>query len=176
MRGRYLDDLPQMAIPGAEGEEPQPIPAAEPGGEKGWFYGKAVFTGPTLGADVADGLAEMIRRAPTHGCRIDFQQVGGAVGDVAKSGTAFWNRDAEWNIPLNAIWSDPSDDDACRTWARDTLHLLAGDTIGVYSVEVRPGFRETEAELQRAFGDNLPRLRSLRQRCDPHGVLAAYPL
>jgi FAD/FMN-containing dehydrogenase len=176
MTGRYLDELPQMAIPGAEGEEPQPIPAAEPSGEKGWFYGKAVFTGATLGADVAEGLAEVIRRAPTPACRIDFQQVGGAVADVGKAETAFWNRDAEWNIPLNAIWSDPADDDACRAWARDTLRVLAGDTIGVYSVEVRPGFPETEAELQLAFGDNLARLRSLRQRCDPHGVLAPYPL
>jgi FAD/FMN-containing dehydrogenase len=176
MRGRYLDELPQMALPGAEGEEPQPIPAAEPGEEKGWFYGKAVFTGATLGADVADGLAEMIRRAPTPACRIDFQQVGGAVSDVAKAGTAFWNRDAEWNIPLNAIWSDPADDDACRAWARDTLQVLSGDTIGVYSVEVRPGFGETEAELQLAFGESLGRLRALRRRCDPTGVLAPYPL
>jgi FAD/FMN-containing dehydrogenase len=77
---------------------------------------------------------------------------------------------------LNAIWTDPSDDAACRAWAHDTLHVLTDDTIGVYSVEVRPGFSETEAEIQLAFGDNLPRLRALRQRWDPHGVLAAYPL
>ena len=68
---------------------------------------------------------------------------GGAVADVGMTETAFWCREAEWNIPLNAIWSDPADDDACRAWARDTLQVVANDTIGVYSVEVRPGFPET---------------------------------
>lgn len=47
--------------------------------------------------------------------------------------------------------------------------VLAAHTIGVYSVEVRPGFPETEAETQLEFGGNLARLRSLRQRCDPKG-------
>lgn len=176
MRGRYLDGLPQMAIPGSAGQEPPPIPPAEPGGAPGWFYGKAVFTGPTLGAQVADGLAGQIRRSPTPGCRIDFQQTGGAVGDVPDSATAFWGRGSEWNIPLNAIWSDPADSDACYSWARETLAVLAPDTIGVYSVEVRPGFAETEHEVELAYGGNLARLRALRAQADPAGVLGTYPL
>jgi len=174
--GRYLDGLPEFAIPGPAGEEPAPIGLPEPGADRGWFYGKSVFTGPTLGPTVADGLVEAIRCAPTPACRIDFQHTGGALADVADVDTAFWGRGGEWNIPLNAIWSDPADGDACYDWARRTLGVLARDTIGVYSVEVRPGFEETEPEIESAFGANLPRLRTLRRQHDPAGVLAGYPL
>lgn len=174
--GRYLDGLPEFAIPGPAGQEPTPIGLPGPGVDRGWFYGKSVFTGPTLGLEVADGLAEAIRCAPTTMCRIDFQHTGGALSDVADEDTAFWGRSGEWNIPLNAIWSDARDGDDCYTWARQTLGVLAQDTLGVYSVEVRPGFVETERETEAAFGDNLARLRDLRRRHDPTGVLAGYPL
>ena len=55
---------------------------------------------------------------------------------------------------VNAIWSDARDGDACYAWARQTLGVLGNDTLGVYSVEVRPGFEETERETQAAFGAN----------------------
>jgi hypothetical protein len=56
------------------------------------------------------------------------------------------------------------------------VNALAPHADGVYSVEVRPGFPETEAETEAAYGGNLARLRSLRQRHDPAGVLGRYPL
>jgi FAD/FMN-containing dehydrogenase len=95
---------------------------------------------------------------------------------VGDTDTAFWGRGSEWNIPLNAIWDDPADGPACLNWARDTLAVLAGHTTGVYSVEVRPGFAETDAELEAAFGGNLERLRALRAAYDPRGVFSTYPL
>ncbi|MDS1116407.1 hypothetical protein RD149_21925 [Gordonia westfalica] len=82
---------------------------------------------------VADGLADAIRSAPTRACRIDFQHTGGALADVDEGATAFWGRSAEWNVPLNAIWSDDpdsglhADSDSCLAWARNTLGVLAGN-------------------------------------------------
>jgi len=86
---------------------------------------------------------------------------------VPDTATAFWGRGAQWNIPPNAVWSDAADSDACYGWARDTLGVLAADAMGVYSVEVRPGFPETEREAELAYGDNLGRLRALREKTDP---------
>ena len=62
------------------------------------------------------------------------------------------------------------------TRGRDTVAVLAPDTTGVYSVAVRPGFEETEHEVELAFGGSLARLRALRERWDPPGVLATFPL
>ena len=176
VHGRYLSGLPEFAIPGVDGAEPEPIRVPEPGAERGWFYGKSVFTGPTLGPAVADALADAIRCAPTPSCRIDFQHTGGALADTADTATSFWGRGGEWNIPLNAIWSAADDGEACHAWARQTLGVLAADTIGVYSVEVRPGFAETAREVEMAYGANLSRLRTLRRRHDPAGVLVGTPL
>jgi len=174
--GTYLTGLPEFAPPGADGEEPEPIRLPESGERRGSFFGKAVFTGPTLDSELAEALATQIRGAPTRECRIDFQHTGGALADVGDGDTAFWGRSGEWNIPLNAIWSDPYDGAACLSWAGGTLDALAPHTIGVYSVEVRPGFPETGAEIDAAYGGNLRRLRELRQRHDPMGVLTHYPL
>jgi FAD/FMN-containing dehydrogenase len=176
MSGRYLSGLPDYTPPGYGGADPTPLVLPEPGDPRGSFFGKAVFTGATLDASVADALATQIAAAPTPSCRIDFQQTGGALADVADTETAFWGRGAEWNIPLNAIWSDPSDADACLSWARATLSALSGHTTGVYSVEVRPGFAETATEIEAAFGGNLRRLRTLRDHTDPAGLFGTYPL
>jgi FAD/FMN-containing dehydrogenase len=176
MSGHYLGGLPEFSLPGAGGAEPEPIRLPRPGdGPRGSFFGKSVFTGPTLDADLADALADRIRAAPTRACRIDFQHTGGALADVDDAATAFRGRTAEWNIPLNAIWTEADDDATCTTWARDTVDALAPHTTGVYSVELRPGFAETASEVAAAYGDNLGRLRSLQDRHDPDGVLAGLP-
>ena len=176
MSGRYLDGLPEFTPPGRSGREPEPIRLPVPGEPRGSFFGKAVFTGPTLDSDIAEALAAQIHGAPTRQCRIDFQHSGGALADVDDTDTAFWGRTGEWNVPLNAIWSDPYDGAACLAWAGGALDALAPHTIGVYSVEVRPGFPETGVEISAAYGGNLRRLRTLRQTHDPRGVLAHYPL
>jgi FAD/FMN-containing dehydrogenase len=174
--GPYLSGLPEFAIPGPKGQEPRPIAVAADDADRGWFYGKSVFCGPTLGDAVAAGLEDVIRAAPTRACRIDFQHTGGALADVADTATAFWGRGGEWNVPLNAIWQQAADGAACLDWARRALEVLADDTIGVYSVELRPGFPETEREVERAFGGNLARLRALRHQTDPAGLLNTQPL
>ncbi|WP_238421620.1 FAD-binding oxidoreductase [Gordonia sp. 'Campus'] len=176
--GRYLSGLPEFALPGPDGADPQAIspPGSETLSERGHFFGKSVFVGSTPGAGVADGLRRAIAAAPTSACRIDFQHTGGALADVDDAATSFWGRGAEWNVPLNAIWSDAADTDRCAAWARDTLDILAADSIGVYSVELRPGFTETERETEAAFGGNLARLRGLRDRIDPGRVLGVSPL
>ena len=105
-----------------------------------------------------------------------MQQTGGTLADIADTATSFWGRGAEWNIPLNAVWANPDDGEACHEWARATLDVLAEDTIGGYSVELRPGFDETQREVERAYGANLEPLRALRRRYDPSSVLGGSPL
>ncbi|MEV5972242.1 FAD-dependent oxidoreductase [Streptomyces sp. NPDC051921] len=171
--GPYPAGLPEFAIPGADGVEPDPVELPRPGeGPRGSFFGKAAFTGPTLDAVVAETLAERIRTAPTKACRIDFQHTGGALADVDDTATAFWGRTSEWSIPVNAIWDDAAADETCRTWARETAQAVAAHTVGVYNVELRPGLPETATETQAAYGSNLARLRTLQHRYDAMAVLA----
>ncbi|MGW5420761.1 FAD-binding oxidoreductase [Streptomyces sp. NPDC003943] len=171
--GRYPAGLPEFALPGAGGAEPEPVRLPRPGEDRrGSVFGKAVFTAATLDAVAADTLAERMRAAPTRACQIDFQHTGGALADVDDTATAFWGRTAQWSVPVNAIWDADADAGACRAWARDTVQALAAHTVGVYSVDLRPDLPEYEAETRAAYGGNLARLRALQHRYDPRGVLA----
>lgn len=163
-----------MALPFPDGREPEPIKAPAPGERAGFFFGKSVFLDATPGADLAAALAEQLRKAPTPACRIDLQHTGGALADVSDTDTAFWGRSAEWNAPVNAISTDEGHRDECVAWARDTVDAFRPHTIGVYSVELRPGFQETDREVEAAYGGNLAQLRQLAQRYDPTGVFDRY--
>jgi FAD/FMN-containing dehydrogenase len=173
--GPFLGGFPEMALLYPDGGEPVPVSAPAPGQREGFFFGKSVFLDATPGAGLAAALEEQIRRAPTPACRIDLQHTGGALADVGDTETAFWGRGAEWNAPVNAISDDEGRRDECVAWARDTVRAFQPHTIGVYSVELRPGFPETGQEVEAAFGGNLPRLRRLAQRFDPAGILDRYP-
>jgi hypothetical protein len=163
-----------MALPFPDGREPDPVSPPEPGERAGFFFGKSVFLDATPGADLAAALAEQLRRAPTPACRIDLQHTGGALADVGDTETAFWGRSAEWNAPVNAISADEGCRDAGVAWARDVVAALRPHAVGVYGVEVRPGFPETGREVEAAYGGNLARLRELAQRYDPTGVFDRY--
>lgn len=172
--GTFLGGFPDMALPFADGREPPPVQAPAPGERTGFFFGKSVFLDATPGADLAAALQEQLRRAPTPACRIDLQHTGGALSDVSETDTAFWGRRAEWNAPVNAISADEGQRAECLAWARDTVAAFRPHTIGVYGVELRPGFPETDREVEAAYGGNLARLRRLARRYDPTGVLDRY--
>jgi FAD/FMN-containing dehydrogenase len=178
--GSFLRGFPDMALLYPDGREPEPItapaPAAgeAPAGRTGLFFGKSVFLDATPGADLAAALGEQLRRAPTPACRIDLQHTGGALADVSDTDTAFWGRSAEWNAPVNAITADEAQRDDCLDWARQTAAAFTPHAVGVYGVELRPGFAETGREVEAAYGGNLARLRQLARRNDPAGVLDRY--
>jgi FAD/FMN-containing dehydrogenase len=172
--GSFLSGFPDMALPFRDGREPAPITVPAPGPRTGFFFGKSVFLDARPGAELAAALEEQLRRVPTPACRIDLQHTGGVLGDAGDADTAFTGRAGEWNAPVNAISADEGQRDECLAWARDTVSAFAPHTIGVYSVELRPGFPETGEEVEAAYGASLPRLRQLAQRYDPTGVLRRY--
>jgi hypothetical protein len=166
-------DLPPFDMPSLGGGDvpwPPPSPAPQP-----LFKFEKSPLLKCLDAAAAARLVEAIRAAPTPLCRIDLQHCGGAVGDVAPTATAFWNRPFEWNCPLIGAWYE-SDGmrDACTAWVRQTVQLLAPSIAGMYSVEITPGLPETAREVELAFGDNLGRLRALKSRWDADNLFRHY--
>jgi FAD/FMN-containing dehydrogenase len=171
----FTHGLPEMGLPFSNGLSPEPVhPAVPSRPSSGFFFGKSVFLDATPGPELAAALVEQLRRAPTPACRIDLQHTGGALADVGDADTAFWGRHAEWNAPVNAIAADEGQRDECVAWARDTIAAFAPHAIGVYGVELRPGFPETEQEVTAAYGGNLPRLSQLARTYDPTGVFDRY--
>jgi hypothetical protein len=99
----------------------------------GWHrYWKSVEL-PQLTDEAIETLVEhaAAQTSPTSYC-IVFQ-LGGALGRVGRDETAFTQRDAAYNVNINAVWT-PEDPDAERhiRWARDffaTMQPHARDRV-----------------------------------------------
>jgi hypothetical protein len=163
-------DMPPFDMP-SRGDDDTPSPPAL---ERLFKFEKSPLL-KILNASAAARLVAAIRAAPTPLCRIDLQHCGGAVGDVASTATAFWNRSFEWNCPVIGVWSE-SDGlrHECTAWVRHTVQMLAPCIAGMYSVEITPGLPETAREVELAFGDNFGKLRVLKRRWDPDNLFRHY--
>ncbi|MCE9566150.1 MAG: FAD-binding oxidoreductase [Planctomycetes bacterium] len=138
---------------------------------------------PLLGRvspEVAVRIVGLMRSAPSHLCRIDFQHAGGVMSRIATEATAFAGRRALWNVPIIGAWAGSGDSPvapACGRWVSDVWVALDACIVGAYSTEIRPGLPETSREVALAFGPNLPRLGAIKRLWDPTNVFRhSYPL
>jgi FAD/FMN-containing dehydrogenase len=133
----------------------------------GWHrYWKSVEL-PPLTDDAIDTLVEH-SSAPTSpkSYTIVFQ-LGGALAGVGKDETAFSQRDAAYNVNINAVWTE-EDPDAERhiAWARgffDAMQPHAGDRVYLNFLG-----DEGADRVRRAYGaGNYERLVELKRAYDP---------
>jgi FAD/FMN-containing dehydrogenase len=105
---------------------------------------------------------------PLPGCEIHIHDLGGAIGRVGASETAFGDRSAPYAMNIVGTWQDPADDDANLAWMRDAGARLDEFCTGaVYS-----NFMGSEGDerTNAAYGDKLPRLQALKRAWDPDNV------
>jgi hypothetical protein len=113
------------------------------------------------------------RASPITG--VDIHHMGGAFGRVAEDATAFSNRDAGFWLNMYALWDDPRDDEANRTWARASWaamqpHAAAGMYVNFLGTE-RGGVAAVHDAALAAYGEaKLARLTALKDRFDPENM------
>lgn len=133
------------------------------------YYSKAHdLKGLTDG--VIDTFVEFVPRmvGPLTAAYID--PLGGAIGDVEPSATAFASRETEYGFHIVAGWFDESEDESVMAWASD-FHtaMRAHSTGGVYVNLIA----EDEADrVPAAYGDNFGRLVELKQKWDPTNLFS----
>lgn len=129
-----------------------------------------------LDGRLAEKIVDLMRKAPTRFCRLDFQHAGGALSRVAPAATSFFCRDFEWNAPIIGAWEgiEPPLREPCKEWVRRVWDTHGDAIVGTYSTEIRPGTPEAENLVALAFGENLPRLRELKSRWDPDNLFRKY--
>jgi hypothetical protein len=112
-------------------------------------------------------ISEVIHALETGPEWLDSIGIGllaGAVARVKPDATAYWNREAKFDLLLDGVWSDHSQDERNTAVLRDLWKAFEPFTKGYY-VNVEPS--ADERRLRATYGDNYPRLVQLKNTYDP---------
>ncbi|MBF6331307.1 FAD-binding oxidoreductase [Nocardia transvalensis] len=115
-----------------------------------------------LSATVSEAIVETITARSRSGAQgyVLIDPLDGAVRDTAADATAFpWRHHA---AVLQWIVEAPASPPDARRWIADAHRALGPAAAGAYTNYVEP-----DADPQRYYGDNLTRLRAVRQAVDP---------
>jgi len=131
----------------------------------GWWYYVRSCDVAELGDDVIDVMVEHGSRIVSPVTSVALWQMGGAVGRVGESETAFNNRDAGFTFNINGNSKTAEGFDAERAWARTYWSALEPHHTSVY---VNFLMDQGEEAIRLAYGpDKYDRLKALKRRYDP---------
>ena len=139
-------------------------PLLQPGARNYWKSHNFALIDDRL-LDVAVAAAA---GAPGPECELFIAQLGGAMGEVGPTATAYAGRDANYVMNVHGRWQAAADDERCRSWARRLYADAAPFSTGGGYVNF---FTEDEgARVNQAYGVNYERLRAIKQRLDPDNL------
>jgi FAD/FMN-containing dehydrogenase len=118
-----------------------------------------------LSDGLIDALVSCARTIPDAQTELAFAQLGGAVGRVPQSATAYTHRDAQYVLNVHGRWADPAKDDECIAWARGVFDATVPFATG--GVYVNFLTQEEGARVGAAYGENYQRLVAVKDRYDP---------
>ena len=121
-----------------------------------------------LSDDAIDTMVSYMEGAPSLRPMVIIDQFGGAVARVANDATAFGHRDAEYDLIIAAIWSEPHEQEAHIEWARkfwDAMQPYSTDDVYVNYLS-----EEGEDRVRAAYGHHYQRLVELKRRYDPDNI------
>jgi FAD/FMN-containing dehydrogenase len=146
---------------GPAGASPPPLPPGL------GVYVKSGFLRAVSGK-LIDEILHAFDDAPQWLGGIGFGAVGGAVSRVKPSATAYWNRDAKYDLIMDGEWSDHSQDQHNAGVLRDLWKRFESYTQGYY-INTEPS--ADEQRLRSTYGDNYSRLVQLKNQYDPTNLL-----
>lgn len=136
------------------------------------YYGKSGFI-DALSDELIEDLIDVTEDMKGPYTAVFIEALGGAVGRVDPTETAFPHRDAPFNLATTCGWSDPERDDEVLAWATKFQEVIERHaTDGVY---VNYLDRGDDDRMRSAYQDNLDRLIGVKRRWDPENVFDDNP-
>ena len=121
----------------------------------------------TISEKFVDEMIHALQEGPPYLNDIGFGPVGGQVARVRPDATAYWNRDAEFDLLLGASWDDHAQDEHNIAAIRDVWKVFEPLTRGYY-VNTEPS--ASEARLKATYGGNYARLVQVKNQYDPKNL------
>lgn len=128
------------------------------------YYWKSHYLN-ALSDGLIDVLVEHAWRDSSRRSYTLLPLMGGAVSRVPEKATAFANRDVSHAININAVWSEPGEDDTHIDWAR--TFFAATEPFSSGGVYVNFLGVEGEDRVRAAYGVNYDRLAQVKRQYDP---------
>lgn len=166
---RILRPLKEFGSPVLDLCQPKPFldhqKMFDPSFPHGWYYYFRSCDVAALTDDAIDIVVEHGRRITSPVTSVAIWQMGGAVGRVDDSVTAFNGRKAGFTFNINGNSKTVEGFDAERRWARDYWSALSPLHTSVY---VNFLMEEGEERVRQAYGTaKYDRLKSLKRKYDP---------
>jgi hypothetical protein len=114
--------------------------------------------------ELIDGLIDNFEYHPDRSTRFGFGRMGGAIGRVANSDTAFSQRDAQFSMLSFVSWKTGSDPDEHVKYINDHWSNTEPFATGFY---VNDYFDHSQEAVNSTYRDNYPRLLKVKQQVDP---------
>jgi FAD/FMN-containing dehydrogenase len=122
----------------------------------------------TLTDAALDVVIDSASHLPGPECELFVAQLGGAMERIKPTDTAFVGRDARYIMNVHGRSSDAHDDEPVRAWARKAFADAAPHATGSGYVNF---LTDDEAErVSASYGENYPRLQTLKRRFDPDNL------
>ena len=138
----------------------------------GWHYYWKATNLAAMSDDVIDTVAEHAYRATSPRSYAAMFHFGGAVARAPQHATAYYGRDVQHNIVIEAVWLAEQGEaigGAERAWVRGFLAALEPHRAGVY-VNFLDADDGTE-RVREAYGDDTyERLAEVKAKYDPENV------
>ncbi|MCY1297870.1 Mitomycin radical oxidase [compost metagenome] len=123
-----------------------------------------------LGDSVVSEITKHLAKRPSEMTFASIWKFGRAVQRVAADATAFGDRSMPFMLSLDAIWSDPADDDTNIEWVRDVWEDMQPYSTGRLYLNF-PGFGEGENLVRGVFGEETyARLQKVKRDYDPDNL------
>lgn len=128
-------------------------------------YWKSSFLS-RLSDDAIRTMIDCFGRCPTPMGQLLLEHFHGAVTRVGVTDTAFPHRAEGYNMLVLSEWTDPSRNDACIAWARESFAALQPFMNGGRYVNYFDGDEQGDA-VAAAYGPNYRRLQAIKAKYDP---------
>jgi FAD/FMN-containing dehydrogenase len=168
---RELQPLREFGTPLVDLSGIQPYTAAQsdfdaffPGGLL--YYWKSLYL-DHLDDGAINALVVHAENRPSPQTPLIVRHLGGAISRVPEEATAYGNRNAAFNLSIDATWEDPIQSERNIAWTREVWTKMRQFSEGGIYVNFAGFLEEGEKLLHEAHGENYERLVALKTKYDP---------
>lgn len=125
-----------------------------------------------LPLEAMETLVKCFQRAPSPGCKMFIECIGGEVRRIDRNATAFNHRDSPLNLLILGGWEQASADEDCIAWTRETWEAMQPfESEGVYVNYLNQLADEGSDRIESAYGpEKYARLAALKAKYDPENL------